>query len=243
MKGKGRVASLLFIWMLITLALLIPLWFGDMMLIIYDRYTYFANAFVYMLITLLVSFISIAAIRICIVGLYALINLRYTIQLSRYWMKSSNVIHSLLHSFPYNTTKKVILLNLPQTMQGAAMIGAEYPSEFKMMHDGLLPEQRINTTVYDAMAYNMLTPDDGAHVVVVNDSTVSVTLNQWGTWWWYAMHGGYSYNNTDFNVNMKDAGHVYELTLKHNAADYLLLYEVGKEWKTVDMSKQGTEQH
>lgn len=243
MQGKGRVASLLFVWMLITLALLVPLWFGDIMLIVYDRYTYFTNAFVYMLLSLMVSFISVAFIRIAIISLFTLINLRFAIQVSRYWMKSERIVHSLLHTFPYNSNKPIILLNLPQNMQGAAMIGAEQESEFRMMHDGLLPGQPIKTTVYDAMAYNLLTPADGAHVTVLNDSTLQVTLNQWGTWWWYGMQGGHSYANAAYSINMKDIGHLYELTLKQPAAGYLILFQVGDQWKTVDMGKTGLDQN
>lgn len=242
MAGKGRVISLLFLWTMICLALLVPIWFGNEMLIIYDRYTYFANAFVYMLLVLLISFVSVAAIRISLVALYALVNLRFTIQVSRYWMKSERIISSLLSTFPA-TGKKVILLNLPQTMHGAAMIGAEQESEFKMLHNGLYPGKAITTPVYDAMAYNVVTPDDGAHVTVLNDSTVRVTLNQWGTWWWYAMHGGCSYANSEYTLNLIDGGHMYELTLKHQAQDYLLLYQQGNHWKTVDMSKKNVEQY
>ncbi len=243
MQGKGKVASLLFMWLLITLALLVPLWFGDIMLIIYDRYTYFANAFVYMILALLISYISLSAIRIGIITLYALINLRFAIQLSRYWMKSERIISSLLHTFPYSADKTIILLDLPQNMQGAAMIGAEEESEFKMMHDNLLPAQPIKPKVYDAMAYNMLTPDDGAHITVLNDSTIQVTLNQWGTWWWYAMQGGHSYSNSDYTINMKDQGHMYELTLRKPASEFLLLFQTGHRWHTVDMGKTGIEQY
>lgn len=243
MKGKARVLSLMFLWTLITLALLIPLWFGNSMLIIYDRYTYFTNAFVFMCLSIAVSLIPAFAIRAGLLGVYALINIRFTIQLSRYWMKSEKIIGSLLRTFPYDADKKIILLNLPQTMHGAAMIGAEQPSEYKMMHNGLQPARAIHTTVYDAMAYNMITPSDGAHVTVLNDSTIQVTLNQWGTWWWYEMQGGHSYSNADYTINMKDPGHVYELTLRQPAAQFLLLYQAGDQWKTVDMSRRNTDQY
>jgi hypothetical protein len=122
------------------------------------------------------------------------------------------------------------------------MIGAEQNSEFRLMHDVLLPAEKTNTAVYDAMAYNMATPDDGANVVVANDSTIKVTLNQWGTWWWYGMKGGNSYENDSYKLNLQDPGHWYELTLKHPAGEYLLLYQQGSQWKTVDMGKKGVEQ-
>ena len=240
--NTAAMAGIMLIWVMITLALLIPIWFGDMMLVIYDRYTYFTNAFVYMLLSLLVSYISIPSLRLAVLGLYTLINLRFAVQLSRYWMKSERIVNSLLQTFPYNAGKTVIMLNLPQNMQGASMIGAEHESEFRLMHDDLLPEKKILPPVYDAMAFNMLTPDDGAYVNVLNDSTVRVTLNQWGTWWWFGMKGGYSYENADYKLDLKDPGHFYELTLKKPMGQYLLLYQVGKDWKTVDISRKNVEQ-
>ncbi len=89
----------------------------------------------------------------------------------------------------------------------------------------------------------MLTPDDGAYATVLNDSTVRVTLNQWGTWWWYEGKGGYSYENDDYKLNLIDQGHFYELTLKKPSQQYLLLYEVGDQWKVVDMSKKNIDLH
>ncbi len=241
-SNKGKVAVLLFAWVLITLALMVPLWFEGFALVNYDRYTYFTHPFLYVLLALGASFISVTWVRVALVSAYALVNLRYSVQVSRYWMKSERIISSLLHTFPYATTKKVILLNLPQNMHGIPMIGAEQNSEFRLMHDVLLPAEKTNTAVYDAMAYNMATPDDGANVVVANDSTLKVTLNQWGTWWWYGMKGGNSYENDSYKLNLQDVGHWYELTLKHPAGEYLLLYQQGSRWKTVDMGKKGVEQ-
>jgi hypothetical protein len=240
--SKGKVALLFFAWIFITLVLLIPLWFENMGLCNYDRYTYFTLPFVYLLAALYVSYIPFVYVRVAVVGIYAIVNLRFSIQLSRYWMKSERIISNLLHTFPYAENKKIILLNLSQNMHGIPMIGAETESEFRLMYNGLFAAQRTNATVYDAMAYNMLTPEDGANVTVVDDSTVKVTLTQWGTWWWYGMKGGHSYENDSYKLNLKDPGHWYELTLKQPATGYLLLYEVGNQWKMVDMAKKGVEQ-
>jgi len=243
MAGKGKIASLLFVWVLITLLLLVPLWFSDMLLVLFDRYTYFTCAFFYILVAVLVSFISLQYARVGVLGLYMLVNMRYAIRVSRYWGKAEKVDHALLVNFPDAGTKTVLLLNLPESMNGVPMIGSETESEYKFMHNLLLPNNRISNTVYDVLSYNMLTPGDGAHVTVINDSTAGVTLNQWGTWWWYAGKGGYSYENNDYKLNLIDAGHYYELTLKKPAQNYLLLYEVGDQWKIVDMNKKGQDQN
>jgi hypothetical protein len=242
-SGKLKVAILLFIWMMMALLLLVPLWFQADMLVWFDRYSYFAGAFFYMLFAVLVSFITVKYVRIAVWAMFALANLRFAIQVSRYWGKSYNVVHGLLNNIPDDRNKTMILLNLPANMHGVPMIGAEKNSEYKLMHDLLIPEKTLTNTVYDVLAYNMLTPADGAHVNVINDSMIKVTLNQWGTWWWFETKGGYSYWTADYKLDLKDAGHWYELTLRKPADQYILLYSVGGEWKKVDMSKREGDQN
>jgi hypothetical protein len=121
------------------------------------------------------------------------------------------------------------------------MVGTRDDGEFRMMYNAIMPVQ-ISNPVYDVEAFYMQSPSDGAHVIVINDSTLTVTLNQWGTWWLYYGLGSTSYENVDFKVNMKDEGHFYELTLKHPWDEYLLLYMVEGRWKTVDMSRKGEDQ-
>jgi len=243
MNGAGKVASLLFVYVMITLALLVPIWFGDMLLVLFDRYIYVTAAFFYMLFAVLVSTIPRQNVRIVIMVVYALVNLRFAIMVSRYWGKSAKVIHGLLYNIPDAGNKTIILLNLPESLNGTAMIGSEKESEYKLMHNLLLPGRQISNNIYDALSYNMTTPDDGAHITVANDSTIHVTLNQWGTWWWYEGKGGHSYENSDYKLNLADPGHWYELTLKKPAQQYLLLYQNGSQWKTVDMAKRNTDQY
>ena len=233
MSSRGRMAGLLFVWTFITLGLLLPLWFGDLLLVMFDRYTYFTSAFLYMLVTVLAGFITLRYVRAGIIALYALVNLRFAIQVSRYWGKAYRVDKGLLYNLPDPGNRIIVLLNLPESMHGVPMIGSEQESEYKLMHNLLLPDKMIGNTVYDGLSYNMLTPEDGAQAVMLNDSTVRVTLNQWGTWWWYEGKGGHSYENRDYKLNMIDGGHFYELTLHRPAREYLLLYQVGGEWKEV----------
>lgn len=242
LPGHRRAMTLLALWTLAALVLVAPMWFGDMFLIIYDRYAYFAAGFLFMLLGIYLAGISWKGVRIALLAIILLVNLRFAVQASRYWGKSSRIVEQLLKNVPPHSGKTVILLNVPQTMHGAAMIGASAQHEFLLMHDLLLPAKKLNTKVYDALGYNMATPDDGAHVTVLNDSTVRVTLNQWGTWWWYEGLGGRSYETTDYRLNLTDPGHQYELTLKGPANRYLLLYQVGENWKVVDIGLTNQEQ-
>jgi hypothetical protein len=242
MGGKGRVAALLFAWLLMALLLLVPLWFAADMQVLYDRYTYFAGGFFYMLFAVIACMIGVGVVRCAVIGLFVGLNLFHAIKMGRRWGKAEHVVTSLLRNIPADSSRIVLLLNLPQNLGGVPMIGAEKNSEFKLMHDLLQPDKPLKGTVYDVLAYNMQTPRDGAHVHVINDSLVKVTLNQWGTWWWFETRGGYSYWTADYKLDLKDPGHWYELTLRHPATRYQLLYNVGDQWKQVDMSRVNVEQ-
>ncbi len=243
LTSKAKVAAVLFISLLASLALTIPLWFSELLLVHFDRYVYFSSAFFYMLVAVLLSYISVNIVRAGLIAFFALCNLRYAVMTSRYWGKSERIITNLLTTIPRADDKIMVLLNLPECFNGTPMIGAERSSEFKLMHNLLRADRKINNEVYDAMAYNMLQPTDGAFVTVVNDSVLRVTLNQWGTWWWMAGQGGVSYENEAYKLDLKDPGHYYELTLKRPAQDYLLLYSVGDTWKMADMGNKGGDQH
>jgi hypothetical protein len=191
---------------------------------------------------LLVSRMVNKYIAITLLGIYALLNLWFTIKVNLYWKHSAYIINRLLHDLPAPGNKTIVLLNLPENMNGVPMIGAEPEGEYKSLRE-IFVDNNTPNKIYDASSYNMTTMEDGAHVMVINDSVIHVTLNQWGTWWWYDGHGGRSYENGDYKLNMVDAGHWYELTLKHPADQYLLLYEAGSLWKPVDINKKDQDQY
>jgi hypothetical protein len=241
MSMRGKAMVLLFTWAVLAQAIILPLAFPDMLLVYFDRYTYFIDAFIYMLVALLLSYIANKYIRSTVLSLVGLANLYFTVKINLTWKHSAYIINRLLKDMPDPGDKTVIILNVPQNMNGIPMIGAQQEGEFKKLH-GLFVRQMPNK-MYDAVAYNMLTRDDGAHVMVINDSTIKVTLNQWGTWWWYADFGAVSYENEDYKLNMMDMGHWYDIILKHPADRYLLLFQQGDQWRTVNMNKKNENQY
>ena len=243
MRPEGKAQSLVFVWMWLVLALLSPTWFMDIYLLVGDRYSYAFDAFVYLFIVLAISRVPMKALRVGLLTVFVLANLRYAIQLNRYWMKSTRILNKMHHTLPPIGDKIVMILNLPQCMQGVPMITATLEGEFKLRHN-LLYKPLLNNKIYDVEAYNMNTPTDGAHVQVVGNKTLRVTLNQWGTWWMYDAHGAMDYENEDYAVHVIDAGHVYEVTLKKDVQQYVVLFLNGDQWKIADWSKpRDTEQY
>ena len=241
-SAQGKAGLLLFVWMAIAMVIIMPLAFPDMLLMFYDRYTYFFDAFTYVLLALFASNIKNQYLRYLVISGFACINVYFTIKVNLLWKHSTYIDNRLLQNLPDPGNKTVILLNIPENMQGLPMIGAQPDGEYKIMRN-LFVGGNLPNKVWDAASYNMVTKGDGGHVTVINDSTIQVTLNQWGTWWWYEGHGGKSYATPDYTLDMKDPGHWYELTLKKPGESYLLLYEVGDQWKVVDMAKKNIDQY
>lgn len=239
---KAKAGVFLLVCIMISQVILMPLAFPDFLLCFFDRYTYFTNAFIYMLLTLLISFVSNKFISTSLLSLYALLNLYFTVKLNMLWKRSAYIDNRLLHNLPDPGNRTVLLLNMPENMKGVPMIGAQPIGEYKMMRE-LFVNKDLHNKVYDVQSYNMLDAGDGAHITVINDSVIKVTLNEWGTWWWYEGHGGYSYQNEDYKMDMRDPGHWFDVTLKHPASQYLLLYQQGDQWREVNMNKKNDDQY
>ena len=239
---KVKILALLSVYLIIIFLFLSPVAFADTMLVTYDRYVYPSLGFAALFIVLLISCIPYKGLKVALIAGYALINICLTIKVNIYWKQSAYIVKRLINDFPDPGNKIVLLLNLPDDLHGVPMISAEHDGRFKKMENALTAHRYTNK-IYDVAAYNMISTDDGAHVIIANDSTIHVTLNQWGTWWLHGMWGAESYATEDFDVNMIDEGHWYELKLKHPANQYLLLYQAGAQWKVVDLNKKNIDQY
>lgn len=242
MSVRDKTVALLFLWMIAAVGLIIPLWFPDTGLALLDRYTYVPDAFIFMFLALSFSTFTSRYVFAAIASIYALLNIRFTHRVVAYWEQSSHIVNNLVYTFPNDPAKKILLLNLPECLDGVQMIGSRDEGEFRMMYNAIMP-QKANNPVYDVEAFYLQSPADGAHVMVLNDSTLRVTLNQWGTWWLYYGFGARSYTNSDYRVDMKDPGHSYDVIIKHPINEYLVLYVIGDEWKRVDWQKKNVDQY
>lgn len=241
--ARRNAAMLLFSWVVLSIIIITPLTFPmSGMLMFYDRYLYFLCAFLFILISLIATNIRNSKFRVALLLLLAASQYPFTYTVNLYWKHSAYINNRLLTTLPPASDKTILLLNLPENFRGIGMIGAQPEGEFKRMRMSFLRDSLPNK-VYDVASYNLANIEDGAHTRVINDSTIHVTLNQWGTWWWYEGQGGHSYENEDYRLDMKDVGHWYELTLKKPAENYLLLFAHGGKWETVNMKNKDTDQY
>jgi len=243
LKKKGtKSALLLCCWASLTMALITPLWFPQLFWVVYDRYSYFFAAFGCVLLAFGIYRTGGKYIAPVLLSLFAAINIYATYKTNKKWGESAWMTDKLMKGLPAVSGKTVLLLNMPYGLNGIYMINGGSGNEALEMHNALY-QPPINYKLVDVCLYNILTVQDGAHVQVLNDSTIRVTLNQWGTWWWYDDQGAGSYETEDYKVNMIDSGHFYELILKKDPGAYLLLFQVGDQWKQVQMQQKNVEQY
>jgi hypothetical protein len=155
------------------------------------------------------------------------------------WKVTSNLTHQLMLNLPKKSTKKVLILNMPNVMNGICMITTCPQNEVKLMHN-LLYDPPIKTEMIDVCGSNILSVTDGVHVRVLNDSTIFVMQNQNGTWFWYNYLGASDREHPYFSVKMVEYG--YNLILKGKPEDFLLLFQTGNQWKEVDVNKRDIDQ-
>lgn len=235
--AKGKVTGLFYLWMLFAVTILLPLWFPGVLLSVSDRYLYVLAAFYFVGIVLLFSRLKSRKLKMALWALAILLNLVFTIMLSYYWGVSTKMINALETNIPLQQGKIAVVLNSPASYKGIAMIGCTWESEFKLVNE-LMHGNTIPNRMTDVLGYNLAAPDDGASVLVLNDSTVQVTVKHRDINFWFGGTDGIHLETPFYKITDQDTGLWYRLVLKDNPAKYQLLYQTGMQLKPVDMSKK-----
>lgn len=227
----AQIGLLFMLWIFFAIGLALPLPFEQLFDLSGNRYLYLPVAFCAMRLAVLGTRIQWRWLRMTLAGLFIAISCFLTLQTNRHWQTSERINESLLENFRQAPGKTTILLSMPYCYKGIPMINAWPWGNFARMREVLLHQPTPKT--YDGMAFNLTAPSNGSIAEVVNDSTVKVILQQWGTWWWYMDFGGRSYETPDYRIDMRDQGHWYEIILKRPLDQYQLLYMVGDKWQVV----------
>lgn len=241
-QQRLRLVAFLLPVALLFLAIVTPRQFPDLGLVVFDRYLYFALPIVYLIVALIITTRKSVYLALLVFLAFLTINVWWLCGVNKRWKESNKLVEHLIRSFPIDNGKTTLLLNLPENYDGILMIGSSRPSALKTAYNAK-QNRKILGNVYDIASYNMNTMSDGAHVRVLNDSTLRVTLNQWGTWWWFHFIGASGFENEWYRLDMRDPGHWYELVLKKPAYRYQLLYINERNWRYVDMQKKDIEQY
>ena len=217
------------------IAPVITLFFVTSMLTENDRYGYMASPFLFMGVTLLLSGLKKPIFRI-LMAIFLGFNIFLLVKTTHLWFKSERTMTHLIHDYRWWDTDEVLSLNTPDNFEGMYL--------FRIWgEDSGIPEtlaafrrRKVPFKVQDVQRYNMVSDIDGVHVRVNTPDSLTVSFNQWGTWWWRAPN----YETPQYIVHEGDA--CYTLKLKPTTKKRVLIFQVADTWKEVDMTKIGVEQ-
>lgn len=241
LSSMAKAMGCIFFMAILSLVLVLPMWFNDFQLLRNDRYFYLPSVFLLMIPALLIFSIGRSRIRLWAGGIYALYCVMGTAQIAQKASISTGIFQSLLRNFQWQREDVVLLLNLPNNYEGIAMLPADDPAPLNK-HLSVFGLGTARGRVYAVSSYNMQQPWDGAHVTVLDSLRLKVTLNQWGCWWWWRTQGAHSYETDLFRLEMTDGGHEYILELKERPERMVVLFQRGHEWRKVDLNRIGVEQ-
>lgn len=248
MSKRNRLIFLNFGLFSLLISPVLTLYFSYTLLTENDRYGYMASAFLFMGLALILSklpkffFYSISIIYLCL-STYLLL------KTNRNWYKSEKIFTSLVKQYsPESIEEKdadeVLILNAPDNYAGMPMFRVLAEESGVKEAIEIYQHRKLNSRMIDVAQYNMTTPDDGAHVRVDSVNQIVVIFNQWGNWWWRAGKGATNYENELYKIKFdyNGCGNCYQLTFKNINPHRLLLFQVGNQFKKVDMSLIGVKQ-
>jgi hypothetical protein len=229
MKRRMQLISLLTIWLVLSLALVTPLWFPERLLIVGDRYLYLLlPPFLALLVLLVATVVRKPSIQQAVFGVL-FFQMPFTYQLARIWKGSDRLSTQLQQRLPDAPDKITILLNNPASLRGALMIGAGSDGEGRLMHNLFYPDT-IKGVMYDAPAQNLLHPTDSIRIKALDSQTIKVSLTQPGAFWQYSTDVAKSFSNEDFDIQVADPYCCYVLHLNGQADRYRLLFQQSGIW-------------
>lgn len=231
-SARLQLAALFLLLFVFALTPVLNLYFNYLQLIANDRYGYLASAFFLIGIALFFSLLPKLGQYLTAI-LWLGVSSFLLHKTNQNWQQSTQVYRALLQDFSWYDKNEVYILNLPDNMNGAFMF-RDYSGQDFCLSDALryLKRKPYEGKIFEVAQYNMTKLEDGVKVERDSSNQFKVTFNQWGNWWWRRGLGATNYENEVFQFQNK--GHHYELILKKEPTNAIIIYQDGPSWKVVE---------
>jgi len=233
----GKAGTLLYLASGITLSIILQFWISDLFLYWNDRYLYLTSVFQFSLLAL-----AIAALfqyrkgAFLVLGCIAVVWAGFTFYTSIQCRRAAKIFWGIQEKFEWKKQPKpVIILNMPNSLNGSSIIYAEKDIDIFNSHLYIYTGDSAQCRIQTVAGYNMVKNSDGAITQVIDSMRLKVTLGRWGCWWWNGWHGASDYENDLYRVHFTDPAHEYELTLKKDPSELIILRNNGDGWTVVNM--------
>ncbi len=196
-----------------------------------DRYGYFASAFFVMALFSAMAWLGHRFAQISS-SLYLLLSLWLLAPTIRHWQEAQAVYASLIADFRWHQSPHVFVLACPDNYNGI-FVFKDYSKKSIMVRAAVeaLGSKKVSGQIHQVAMFNMNHPDEGVTVRAQAD-TLTVTLNQWGNWWWHNGIGAANYENEWYRFRKK--GRSYQLEWKKKPLQAVWIYSDGPKWRIFD---------
>ncbi len=235
----ARLGAVFFLQLLIATCFASLVWFPEKGFIYCDRYLYLLLPFFYMLLGIMILQIASPALRRGVILAAIVLNAGCTIYVCSLWRCSAGVIDEVHTALPaIAEPSQILLLNNPWSLKGAPMIGnregQDFTAAMNLVYGKHLPQ------IIQVADYDMQLSTDGAHVRVLDDSTVQVSLGGKG-YWMKGYDSAKNYKTPAYQMELVSPAS-YKLHLLFGQVPFTLWYQSGERIKAVDMSVRGIDQ-
>lgn len=226
-RSKFLVLAILFLTIIICLIPVSNLSFEYLFQSENDRYGYIASIF----LALIIGYVlKLASSRVLNFGLMLWIGASIFFQqgMMLNWKNNKQVFWGLMDTFQFYDAKKIYALNMPDNL-GGTFLFRDF-SGGSSFTDGLeyTKKQAFAGDFVEVCQYNMVGKADGVRVHQVNDSTLQVSFNQFGNWFWKRTRSS-NYETEKYSV-VQGEGH-YKMILKEQEDAAVFIYQDGTSWK------------
>lgn len=229
---EWRVAGLSLLAFFAALAPVSNLYHAWMLHVENDRYGYFASAF---FIMALMSFAAPLWRRLgrLVALLWVVAALWLLLPLTQWWQQAQTVWAGLVHDFRWHDAPRVFVLSCPDNYRGI-FVFKDYSKKNIMVRAAVetLTGRPVRGQVHQVAMFNMNAPDEGVEVQATSPDTLTVTLRQWGNWWWRNGIGASNYENEWYRFRKK--GRSYVLVWKKRPRNAVFIYSDGAKWRTFE---------
>jgi hypothetical protein len=233
-KGSGKHTAILFSFLgfFLALAPVISLFFYKDMTNENDRYSYFASLFFYYFILRLI-YLCPAILRLILLVVIISFHLYFGLTMRNYAINAGKAYHALIENFPENTKGEIWVLTMPDNFAGLYMF-RDWTTNGTTIREAadLVVKKPLDDNIKMILQYNMMNPGDTFKVDWLDESTLSTSIGQYGTWFWRKGIGATSYETEDYIVVMGEWS--YKLKIKNLDPNRMYIYQDGHHWKVVE---------
>ncbi len=199
-----------------------------------NRYDYLALTFGSMVMALMIGSLP-KRFQVRYIAAFCLlfVHLTFLFDSVKNYTESGDVVWGLIEDFRWET-EDIVVLASPDNLNGVWIFRDFKDPALPLIESlELLGKKTYSGNMKVITQYNMTQKDDGVTAKVINQDSLNITFNQWGTWFQSKGIGASDFENERYKFRLIPGG--YALKRKEKESSKVYIYNSGLKWKKIDI--------